>query len=170
MLKRASLVGNPGGQSGAMPEGVREACETDARRLAEIDAFAESGARGARPCFATVLPRDSVGSRSMPADGSAASWYFKRYSTSARSSASRSNLASSDAVSAARLLSAALEEARAQGARTCYLEVRVSNEAAQSLYLAHGFVPNGLRKAYYGAGAAREDALLLRLEMAAREP
>ena len=52
-------------------------------------------------------------------------------------------------------------------ARIAYLEVRVSNIAAKSLYLKRGFREVGVRKNYYpdpGFGN-REDALILVLEM-----
>ena len=52
-------------------------------------------------------------------------------------------------------------------ARIAYLEVRVSNTAARSLYQKRGFREVGLRKNYYpdpGFGN-REDALILVLEM-----
>jgi len=44
------------------------------------------------------------------------------------------------------------------------LEVRASNQAAQSLYAKLGFTHSGIRKAYYvpqHQGAAREDAVLM---------
>lgn len=64
-----------------------------------------------------------------------------------------------------RLLLAALAEAGRSGAAHCFLEVRESNLAAQQLYLAHGFVQSGRRKAYYRSGAGQEDALLYRREL-----
>jgi ribosomal protein S18 acetylase RimI-like enzyme len=50
-------------------------------------------------------------------------------------------------------------EARARGASAIYLEVRPSNGAARSLYVAHGFDEVGRRPRYYPDG---EDALLMR--------
>ncbi len=47
------------------------------------------------------------------------------------------------------LLCAAMERARASGARVMFLEVAIDNEAAQRLYLAHGFETVGLRPDYY---------------------
>lgn len=61
---------------------------------------------------------------------------------------------------AAALLEAALERARARGARCAFLEVRVSNLAAQALYRRHGFEPAGIRKRYYDRPV--EDALIMR--------
>jgi len=58
-----------------------------------------------------------------------------------------------------RLLLQALEAARKLGARRVFLEVRVSNLAAQRFYTRHGFVPAGRRTGYYVA--PREDALVL---------
>lgn len=54
-----------------------------------------------------------------------------------------------------------LQEAKNQGIRRVFLEVRESNEAARKLYEKAGFVTNGLRKHYYRA--PDEDALLLEI-------
>jgi [ribosomal protein S18]-alanine N-acetyltransferase len=62
-----------------------------------------------------------------------------------------------------KLVDSALESARKAGGMNCYLEVRVSNEAAIHFYVRHGFKPYGRRKGYYQAPF--EDALLfVRLE------
>ncbi len=56
--------------------------------------------------------------------------------------------------------------ARGQGAQWLWLEVRVSNLRAKSVYEGHGFRCVGLRKSYYptgGAGGRREDALVMSL-------
>lgn len=45
------------------------------------------------------------------------------------------------------------------------LEVRVSNKAAQGLYLGRGFNRLGVRKGYYPAADGREDALVLGLNL-----
>ena len=50
-------------------------------------------------------------------------------------------------------------------ARIAYLEVRMSNIAAKSLYLKRGFREVGVRKNYYPGYGDREDALILVLEM-----
>ena len=51
------------------------------------------------------------------------------------------------------------------------LEVRPSNVPARRLYAREGFVEIGLRRGYYPAdGGAREDALVLRLELARLVP
>lgn len=55
------------------------------------------------------------------------------------------------------LMVSLMEAAVEQGARHLTLEVRVSNEAARSLYTALGMVPVGVRPKYYGD----EDALIL---------
>jgi [ribosomal protein S18]-alanine N-acetyltransferase len=63
-----------------------------------------------------------------------------------------------------RMLRHLLKEARRQGADTCFLEVRPSNEVARSLYYSMGFVQVGERRAYYPAvtnSTVREDALIL---------
>lgn len=52
----------------------------------------------------------------------------------------------------------------AKAGMSLLLEVRVGNQAAQSLYAKLGFVRSGIRKAYYvprHEGAAREDAVLM---------
>ena len=47
------------------------------------------------------------------------------------------------------LLRASMERARAIGARQMFLEVAIDNEAAQQLYLVHGFECVGTRPEYY---------------------
>jgi [ribosomal protein S18]-alanine N-acetyltransferase len=58
------------------------------------------------------------------------------------------------------LVSSLLEQARARGARSIFLEVRESNAAARRLYTKSGFMPAGRRKGYYADPP--EDALLFR--------
>lgn len=60
------------------------------------------------------------------------------------------------------LLRAALDEARAGGARRAFLEVRESNDAAQTMYEAFGFRITGRRPRYYRDND--EDAILMTLE------
>jgi [ribosomal protein S18]-alanine N-acetyltransferase len=57
------------------------------------------------------------------------------------------------------LLGAAKERAVALGAVVVFLEVGVTNDAARSLYAAHGFAEAGSRRRYYWDGT---DALVLR--------
>lgn len=67
------------------------------------------------------------------------------------------------------LLGRFLADARARGAEQCFLEVRVTNDAAIALYTREGFAPVGRRTGYYptpGAGP-REDALVMRRLLAA---
>ncbi|MCR5536503.1 MAG: ribosomal protein S18-alanine N-acetyltransferase [Succinivibrio sp.] len=54
------------------------------------------------------------------------------------------------------LLEFTLQEAVAQGADECFLEVRVSNLKALGLYHKFGFVKVGVRKGYYTASAGQE--------------
>lgn len=61
------------------------------------------------------------------------------------------------------LLEAGLAALRRRGAGEVFLEVRVSNAAAQALYRQAGFRPVGQRPGYYRS--PREDALVLRLEL-----
>jgi ribosomal-protein-alanine N-acetyltransferase len=58
-----------------------------------------------------------------------------------------------------RLLGGALAEAKKEGARIAFLEVRRENARAQALYAALGFEKVGERSRYYSNG---EDALLFR--------
>lgn len=57
------------------------------------------------------------------------------------------------------LLAHTLEDAARRGAHVATLEVRVSNESAQHLYLKYGFEKVGLRKAYYSDNS--EDAFIM---------
>jgi ribosomal-protein-alanine N-acetyltransferase len=63
-----------------------------------------------------------------------------------------------------RLLSWALAEARAKGARFITLEVRRTNFAARNLYRKFQFEERRLRRNYYGPG---EDALVMELRLTA---
>lgn len=58
-----------------------------------------------------------------------------------------------------------LARARAKGARTALLEVRVSNRVAYRLYTRLGFHEVGMRRGYYPARVGREDAILLAREL-----
>jgi ribosomal-protein-alanine N-acetyltransferase len=61
------------------------------------------------------------------------------------------------------LVDAVIEHIQARGSCECYLEVRESNEAAQSLYRQRGFVTVGRRPRYYSLPT--EDALVMRLRV-----
>ena len=63
------------------------------------------------------------------------------------------------------LLAFALKLARDYGAQKVFLEVRPSNSAARALYTSAGFSEITVRRDYYPAGAAREDAILLELSL-----
>ena len=84
------------------------------------------------------------------------------------------------------LLAAVVDQARDWGSERLLLEVRVGNAAAIALYRGAGFREDGIRRGYYpplpgagqppdttpprqggAAGAAREDALLMSLALAA---
>jgi ribosomal-protein-alanine N-acetyltransferase len=60
-----------------------------------------------------------------------------------------------------------LERARQAGMETVFLEVRPSNPRAIALYESAGFRQVGLRPGYYQAEGGRENALVLKLELAA---
>ncbi|OJY35132.1 MAG: ribosomal-protein-alanine acetyltransferase [Rhodobacterales bacterium 65-51] len=63
---------------------------------------------------------------------------------------------------ASHLVHAFLDEARARGAETAFLEVSAKNAAALALYLRHGFAQAGLRRGYYATSdGQRIDALVL---------
>jgi len=66
------------------------------------------------------------------------------------------------------LLTAALEEARSQGADVVWLEVRPSNAAALALYQSFGFEEIGVRPGYYSDNG--EDALLYAFSWEGLEP
>jgi ribosomal-protein-alanine N-acetyltransferase len=57
------------------------------------------------------------------------------------------------------------KDAREQGARQMFLEVRESNRAAMQMYLNHGFNEVGRRRNYYPTAAGREDALVYGLQL-----
>ena len=71
---------------------------------------------------------------------------------------------------AARLVRACLGEASAAGAARLHLEVAGSNAAARALYLSAGFVETGRRPGYYRGASGREDAVLMRRELARLAP
>lgn len=63
------------------------------------------------------------------------------------------------------LLDHFLDQARARGANTCWLEVRASNISAQMLYINKGFSQTGRRTAYYPANIGYEDAIVMKLAL-----
>lgn len=67
------------------------------------------------------------------------------------------------------ILGFVLKLARDYGATKVILEVRPSNAAALALYAAGGFSEIGLRRGYYPAGDAREDAIVLELALKDRD-
>lgn len=64
------------------------------------------------------------------------------------------------------LLDRLLDRARERGARTLALEVRADNSTALSLYRSSGFVVDGRRRGYYGAGI---DAVLMTCNLEAAD-
>lgn len=70
---------------------------------------------------------------------------------------------------AGRLMRVLLEEARAAGVGTLFLEHAAGNQAAAALYGRFGFSPIGRRRAYYERrGGGREDAMTLRCVLSPR--
>ncbi|HEY7770881.1 ribosomal protein S18-alanine N-acetyltransferase [Longimicrobium sp.] len=61
------------------------------------------------------------------------------------------------------LVDAVVDHVRDRGAAELFLEVRVSNEAAKSVYRQRGFTGVGRRRAYYSHPT--EDALVMRLRI-----
>ncbi len=62
-----------------------------------------------------------------------------------------------------KLVTALMETARQRYAVSMTLEVRASNEIAQSLYGKLGFLPTGIRRAYYTDN--REDAIIMTCDL-----
>lgn len=58
-----------------------------------------------------------------------------------------------------------MQIARERGAARMFLEVRPSNAAARSLYVAHGFQEIGLRRNYYPGPSGPEDAVVMELQL-----
>ena len=64
------------------------------------------------------------------------------------------------------LLEHCMASARAHCADSLFLEVRPSNTAARALYQSSGFIDLAVRPHYYPGRAGREDALIMKREMA----
>lgn len=64
-----------------------------------------------------------------------------------------------------RMLEWMADRAREYGARTMLLEVRPSNPSAIRLYERYGFERIGVRRGYYPALGAREDAIVMRITL-----
>ena len=60
-----------------------------------------------------------------------------------------------------RMLILLLDRAAKLNSSECFLEVRISNETAISLYKSIGFDAVGSRKGYYPAAQGREDAIIM---------
>ena len=60
-----------------------------------------------------------------------------------------------------RMLFLLLDRAAKLNSSECFLEVRISNETAISLYKSIGFDAVGSRKGYYPADQGREDAIIM---------
>ena len=57
------------------------------------------------------------------------------------------------------------DTARGHGAKRMFLEVRPSNGSGQALYRRLGFETIGRRRGYYPAGAGREDAMVMAVDL-----
>jgi len=63
---------------------------------------------------------------------------------------------------ASALLTRMMENVADLGAVAVFLEVGVGNDAARALYQRHGFISEGLRKAYYDNPNGPEDAVIMK--------
>jgi len=63
------------------------------------------------------------------------------------------------------LLQSMLEQWRANGVTSVFLEVRASNHAARRLYDQQGFNEISVRRGYYPAAEGREDAIVMALQL-----
>lgn len=63
------------------------------------------------------------------------------------------------------MLTRLLADARDQGGKFMFLEVRRSNENALGMYRRFGFVVIGERRGYYPAASGREDAIVMSCEI-----
>ena len=68
------------------------------------------------------------------------------------------------------LLDVLVEQGRERGLSALWLEVRQSNHRARALYARRGFAEVGLRRGYYPAAGAREDAVVMRLALSGEGP
>lgn len=59
------------------------------------------------------------------------------------------------------LLELGLKKQADKGVKTCFLDVRVTNETALQLYRSFGFSSVGTRKEYYPGETKREDAIVM---------
>jgi ribosomal-protein-alanine N-acetyltransferase len=64
------------------------------------------------------------------------------------------------------MLDALEASCRQHGWPTLWLEVRAGNQRARRLYRRRGFAEVGVRRGYYPAAAGREDAVVMRLDVA----
>lgn len=64
------------------------------------------------------------------------------------------------------LLASLYDRCRQRQAQTLWLEVRPSNTPARALYEREGFVQIGVRKNYYPASQGREDAIVMKRDIA----
>ena len=64
------------------------------------------------------------------------------------------------------LLEHCVARARDHKAESLFLEVRASNDAAIALYHSSGFVDLAVRRGYYPARSGREDALIMKKDLA----
>jgi ribosomal-protein-alanine N-acetyltransferase len=141
---------------------LRPAVEADLGRVAEIEksCFADPWTKESFRSVLTGLP--AIFQVAVPPPGDVVRGYAIAFSVG--EDAEILNLAVDSGFRgqglAGKMLDVVLIELAARGARTTFLEVRESNEAARALYRSRGFVEIGRRKRYYRRPV--EDALVLR--------
>ena len=67
------------------------------------------------------------------------------------------------------LLAAVLAHTRQRGLAALWLEVRLSNQRARTMYGRRGFAEVGARRGYYPAAGPREDAVVMKLHLTAED-
>lgn len=175
VLARTTLASLLGEEAGAFSHFVVRGAEAaDLERLAEREAEVEAtpwgeaafadALRVGRPVLVLENPSDPEGFAAwaayMPVLDEAELLIF-----GVRRDMQRRGLATS-------FLRATLRALQAEGCGVVHLEVRRSNAPAIGLYEKLGFKTSGLRKGYYLVNGRREDAILMRLDLApaASEP
>lgn len=156
----------PSPTSDALPITLRRARVADVPAMATIESGAFSDPWPAS-AFQALMARDYVITTVAIDDRGAVRGYCVLLRAS--DEAEIANIATDPSVRrqgvARRLLTHALDIARAEEIQAVFLEVRVSNSAAQGLYGSLGFESVGRRKGYYQH--PDEDALVLRCSLRA---
>jgi len=166
-----SVPGYPGGVSAGIQATVRPAEIADVAALAELDKCVNPSPWSAEQ-FASACEGEQSRERVLLAGSDGQIQGFVVYSH-VLDEASIHNIAVGPCWQGIGLgellLGTALARVRELGARRCFLELRISNEAALGLYRKLGFQPDGLRKGYYRSASGPEDAVLMSLQLFTQE-